>query len=464
MRGLSTPALICAELALNMADIVLLLAARFTVLTVAAAVAAGGPDGLGARADRTGVGGLGLVWQGRALERANEPGYACDAATCLPANDCMCPSTNNPGGLAPTETPQLVLITLDDSVDETAAAVRAVLGARANPNGCRLPATWFVLQDGTDPDLVSQLYQDGHEIATHTWSHIELRPGIPAKQLTSELLDVRSWLSAEAGIPESSLVGFRAPYLIHHPAQRQILYHAGFLYDSSLIEYFPSSLSPSIGQRVWPYTMDFGIPQDCGYTPDGECLQSERYPGFWEVPVWQLQDASGRKVYAMDPTARTADQLAATLVSSFEAAYQGNRAPFLIAVHPQWFTEKHSAALEQFIDYSLAKGDVHYVTMQQVIQWMRSPVPTSAMGTALVCTPGGTQQYASPAAGLAAAPTAASINATAPPLPEPAAAAAPPDAAAATVPDAAAAVMPDTATDMDAAPVAVASIAVNPPA
>lgn len=30
-------------------------------------------------------------------------------------------------------------------------------------------ATWFVMHNGTDPSLVSKLYADGHEIATHTW-------------------------------------------------------------------------------------------------------------------------------------------------------------------------------------------------------------------------------------------------------------------------------------------------------
>ena len=41
----------------------------------------------------------------------------------------------------------------------------------------------------------------------------------------------------------------------------QTIYAGGFEYDATINEHATSNLSPSLSQRVWPYTMDFGIPQ-----------------------------------------------------------------------------------------------------------------------------------------------------------------------------------------------------------
>lgn len=36
---------------------------------------------------------------------------------------------------------------------------------------------------------------------------------------------------------------------------------AGFVWDSSISEQYPSVTSPSAAERLWPYTMDYGLPQ-----------------------------------------------------------------------------------------------------------------------------------------------------------------------------------------------------------
>jgi hypothetical protein len=54
---------------------------------------------------------------------------------------------------------------------------------------------------------------------------------------------------------------------------------AGFLYDSSIPEPFPTATSPAEDDRLWPYTMDYGLPQRCdlgtgeagGGLPRGTC-------------------------------------------------------------------------------------------------------------------------------------------------------------------------------------------------
>ncbi len=37
----------------------------------------------------------------------------------------------------------------------------------------------------------------------------------------------------------------------------------GFKWDSSISEQYPTTTSPSASELLWPYTMDYGLPQDC---------------------------------------------------------------------------------------------------------------------------------------------------------------------------------------------------------
>jgi hypothetical protein len=55
-------------------------------------------------------------------------------------------------------------------------SVKSTVGDRSNPNGCPIPLTWFVIKYGTEPycDLVSELWEGGHEIALHTRDHVRL--------------------------------------------------------------------------------------------------------------------------------------------------------------------------------------------------------------------------------------------------------------------------------------------------
>ena len=102
---------------------------------------------------------------------------------------------------------------------------------------------------------------------THTVHHPYLTHVSDPK---SEILGAKEWLRDECGIPEADLVGFRCPYLEHDPDVRKVLAKNDFLYDSSIIEHpgFSKS-SPSAGNRLWPYTMDYGIAQDCHWCVRG---------------------------------------------------------------------------------------------------------------------------------------------------------------------------------------------------
>lgn len=146
---------------------------------------------------------------------------------------------------------------------------------------------------------VQALYLAGNEIASHTINHIGNPPA-------DEIVGARTWLAESTGIPAEKINGFRcarrgeravgsqldsqqpvpvhgcagkqptgprlcpspspcrrAPFLLHSPDTRATLAANGFLYDSSISDNMPSEVSPSVGERTWPYTMDDGIPQAC---------------------------------------------------------------------------------------------------------------------------------------------------------------------------------------------------------
>ena len=77
------------------------------------------------------------------------------------------------GKLTLEETPQLVLITFEDAVNDVHNKAFEMLfntSERFNPNGCPIRGTFFVSHEWTDYSLVQNLYADGHEIASHTVS------------------------------------------------------------------------------------------------------------------------------------------------------------------------------------------------------------------------------------------------------------------------------------------------------
>ena len=318
------------------------------------------------------------------------PWYSCDSASC--SGECMCPSLTAPGALSPDEVPQFVLITHDDAITPLAdMKVRSVTDGHRNPNGCNVPATWFVTTTGTDCNLAKTLLEQNHELAMHTISHPALSASLGNAKLTEEIVGARDELSNTCGIPKDSVVGFRAPFLVHNEEVRKILSSNGFLYDSSMVEFLGelSETSKTFSQRLWPYTMDNGIIQNCNWTtPSGTCAKSERYPGFWEVPIWDLPNdtvSMEKNAFTMDPDGGFGGDLFTLFQTNFDEAYNGNRAPFPIFVHAPWFTDERIQLTNKFIEYALSKPGVYFVTITQLINWMKNPVPVSQMNEALKC-------------------------------------------------------------------------------
>jgi len=74
---------------------------------------------------------------------------------------------------------------------------------------------------GENPELIKDLVERGHELASHNYYH--------AKHSAKDFLDSRKKLEAISG---QKVIGFRMPRM--QPVDYQLLYDAGYIYDSSL--------------------------------------------------------------------------------------------------------------------------------------------------------------------------------------------------------------------------------------
>ena len=307
------------------------------------------------------------------------------------------------------------------------------VGDSKNPNGCTLPVTYFTMQGGSDCEIIKQRWQAGDEIAGHSLTHQQMDSRFADTE--KEIVGTRQWLINECGIPEEDVNGWRSPYLINNPIHRESIVKAGYTYDSTINDHYPDqrlfnsepgTLSPNGASRVWPYTMDFGIAQNCAWTGN-VCTEKERYPGLWEIPVWNIQtDNYPENAYALDvcatdiPAAKKKNappcDIFGLLKENFDKAYTGNRAPVPLFFHSPWLSEPSTMkALQKFIDYATSKKDVYFVTMTQLIEWMKDPVAVEEMGEWLGCgIPGGRSKAAKEGAGAAVEAVVPAVAAVAP--------------------------------------------------
>ena len=106
-------------------------------------------------------------------------------------------------------------------------------------------------------------------------------------------------LNALAGIPMSSMTGFRAPFLQFTGDTLKHLASAGFTYDSSAVASIPVNESGT--DAYWPYTLDNGLANNCLDT-EGVCKGEPKLPGFWEIPMYAFFDNLGiAGPHLMDP-------------------------------------------------------------------------------------------------------------------------------------------------------------------
>lgn len=303
--------------------------------------------------------------------RPDEPAERCDARCRLP--DCNCGGTANPGGLKTSETPQLVVLTFDDSINDLNHDLYQEMfeSKRVNPNGCPIAATFYVSHEWTNYQQVQNLYADGHEIASHSISH-SFGEQFSTSKWEAEIAGQREILAAYGGVRMEDIRGMRAPFLsIGGNRMFKMLYNNNFTYDSSMPVY--ENNPPS-----WPYTLDYKIHHDCMIPP----CPNKAYPGVWEVPMVMWQDLNGGRCSMVDACSAppTAEEVYNMLIKNFQRHYTSNRAVFPLYFHAAWMTKKHHReGFMAFLDTISKMDDVWLVTNWQAIQWMRDPQSLSTI-------------------------------------------------------------------------------------
>ncbi|XP_037576499.1 uncharacterized protein LOC119458715 [Dermacentor silvarum] len=308
----------------------------------------------------------------------------CEARKCrLP--DCHCGGSEIPGDLPPHETPQVVLLTFDDAVNDLNFDHYTEIfdTGRKNPNGCPIRGTFYVSHEWTDYGQVQTLYSKGHELASHTVTH-SFGEKFSKQQWFKEVAGQREILHLFGGVKLEDVRGMRAPFLqIGGNKMFEMLHEANFTYDSSMPVF-------ENNPPFWPYTLDYAINHECMITP----CPSKSFPGVWEVGMVMWIDLRGGRCSMGDACSNPADDegVYKMLLKNFNRHYKSNRAPFNLFYHSAWFnTQHHKKGFLRFLDHILSKGDVWLLTNWQLIQWIRNPTPNSRINSfePWQCTPRG---------------------------------------------------------------------------
>nr|AYX80514.1 chitin deacetylase 6 [Spodoptera exigua] len=308
----------------------------------------------------------------------------CDREACKLPN-CRCSGTDIPGGLTPRDTPQFVVLAFEDSVhEENIVTYRRVLYNRRNSNGCAASATFFVSHLYSNYVFVNELYNRGHEVALHSMTH--MNPSTYWRDATydvikQEFADQRVQMSHFANIPFDSITGMRVPFLqLSGDNSFRVMSDYGLKYDNSW------ATNAYTSPAMWPYTLDYQSTQDCLAPP----CPNASIPGVWVNPIIPWVDLDGKPCSLVHEcfAINSPDLFNETLwfqfiLNNFERHYFGNRAPFGVSllegvIYP--FPQVLSA-LERFLDVINNLDDVFMVTSDEVIEWVKNPVPISQYRT-----------------------------------------------------------------------------------
>ena len=90
-----------------------------------------------------------------------EPAEPCNPSLCTPPN-CRCTGSDTPGGLIPSNTPQMLLFTMDDGINAINHQIyKDLFDGVKNSNGCPVKTSYFVSGDNTDYTRVKEIKDRG---------------------------------------------------------------------------------------------------------------------------------------------------------------------------------------------------------------------------------------------------------------------------------------------------------------
>ncbi|XP_045477625.1 chitin deacetylase 1 [Harmonia axyridis] len=307
----------------------------------------------------------------------NDPNGAppCNPSKCkLPHCFCSREGTRIPADLNAKDTPQMIMLTFDDAINEENWDLyfQQILPAkRKNPNGCSIKATFFVSHQYNDYQMTQKLWNSGHEIAVHSVTHRGPEDwwsnNATIEDWFDEMVGEANILNKFSKIRLEDIRGLRAPFLkVGWNRQFLMMKEFGFEYDSSVI-------APFNNPPFWPYSLDFKIPHSC--SGQKQNCPSRSYPGLWEIVMNPLEVSENICPMLHSCTSKlSGDEIYTTLMHNFKRHYHTNRAPFGLHFHSTWFKKKDNLfAFQKFLDDVLKRSDVWFVTNSQAIKWMKNP-------------------------------------------------------------------------------------------
>lgn len=224
--------------------------------------------------------------------------------------------------------------------------------------------------------------------------------------------------TAGVGAKREDIIGFRTPFLEYNDNTFKAVKDAGFIYDCSIEEGF--AIDQDGRNFYWPYTLDEGAPGNIyssAIESDLEKVSPQK--GLWEFPAYaiitppddlcekygvesgfrdriKLRDEEDcfsvldGKITGFDYNALVSFKMnkqewLATLKYTLDLRLDGNRAPMLYGGHtdvyadgydicPNITVEERREVLEAFFTYAISKPEVRVVKIEDILEWMKSPV------------------------------------------------------------------------------------------
>ncbi|XP_070196152.1 chitin deacetylase 1-like isoform X2 [Littorina saxatilis] len=281
----------------------------------------------------------------------------------------------------------MVMLTFDDAVNYNnwhyyqGLFPTAERDALRNPNGCRTTATFFLADpNDTVMTMVKTLADKGNEMGSHSQTHSA--PAAWSRQdWDIQMQGMRQRVAVATGIPQDKIVGMRAPFLqLGGEEQFSVLQERGFLYDSSMFG-GGGNVHNTHTPPLWPFTLHFP-PTPSRQVCDQERCPQRSYPRLWEVPITEQFTSTGRACTMTDGCLghdASVDDVVNFLRHNFNRHYLNNKAPFMISLHATWFDDVPNsyAGLKEFLREISLRRDVWQVTLTQMLDWVRHPVPFS---------------------------------------------------------------------------------------
>ncbi|XP_059056313.1 chitin deacetylase 8-like [Achroia grisella] len=299
----------------------------------------------------------------------------CNEDLCKLPN-CKCSSTDIPGGLQPRDTPQFILLTVDDNINaDNIPTYREIFYNRRNSDGCLSGVTFYINHEYNNYVLVNELYNRGYEIGLHSISHqlpISYWTWATAEVKAREFGDQIGQMAYFANIPYETLNGMRVPFLeLGGNSTSEAVVNHGLLYDHT------RGTIENIDPGMWPYTSDYASTQDCVIHP----CPTASIPGAWVLPMLTWIDAGGHACAMIDnclepPPVTDEEAWFQMILRNFERHYLGTRAPFGVYTH-EWYIRANPAvkrAIERFMDLVNNLEDAFMVNSRDVIEWVKNPL------------------------------------------------------------------------------------------